>query len=180
LLRFVVQAAPDVLAASSTTLFNAPEAVRVRISSHSHNVFTPQPIKGDVYLVRRIAHDTPAAEASAILRNQLAPLKANYRARIVLAVTVLPLPGSVDAREEALLRMRDLAWMQVANGREREVQDVEELLAQASDCEGRFVVKGRTKPPRCIMSVFEIMYQPYAREGAQVLNPRDQMCHRLT
>lgn len=176
LLHVVVQAAPDVLVTSRHSLFNCPESVRARISSYSHNVFAPQLIKGDVYLIRRLAHDTPPAEVSAILHNQLAPLKTCHRARVMLAVAVLPPSGSEDAHDEALLRMRDLTWMHLANGRERDVQDVEELLAQASDCDGRFVVKSRTKLPRCTVSAFETMYQPNGMEEAQILGVQGQVC----
>lgn len=94
----------------------------------------------------------------------------------MLAVAVLPPSGSEDAHDEALLRMRDLTWMHLANGRERDVQDVEELLAQASDCDGRFVVKSRTKLPRCTVSAFETMYQPNGMEEAQILGVQGQVC----
>lgn len=164
----MVQAAPDVLVSSRTNLFDAPEAVRSRISSYSHNIYAPQLVKGDVFLVRRIAHDVPAAEASAILRSQLAPLKASPRARAILTVPVLPLASEdVESHHEALLRMRDLTWMQVLQSKEREVQDVEDLLAQASDCEGRFMVQSRTKLPGSIISAFETVYQRTGMNGLE-------------
>jgi hypothetical protein len=78
----------------------------------------------------------------------------------MLAVTVLPPSGSEESYDEAVLRMRDLTWWHLANGKERDVHDVEELLARASDQDGRFVVKSRTKLPRCTISAFETVYQP--------------------
>jgi hypothetical protein len=168
LLRLVVQAAPDVLVASRQSLFNIPESVRARISSYSHNVFAPQLIKGDVYIIRHIAHDTPAAEVSAILHSQLAPLKGSDRARVMLAVAVLSPSGSEGAYDEALLRMRDLTWMHIMNGREREVHDVEELLLRAGDCDGRFVVKNRKRLSGSTISAFETVYQPNGLEKAPV------------
>ena len=163
-----MQAAPDVLVASRQSLFNIPESVRARISSYSHNVFAPQLIKGNVYIIRHIAHDTPAAEISAILHSQLAPLKVGDHARIMLAVAVLPPSGSAGLYDEALLRMRDLTWMHLMNGREREVHDVEELLVRASDCDGRFVVKNQKKLFGCTVSAFETVYQPNGVEKAPV------------
>ena len=78
-----------------------------------------------------------------------------------MTVTVLASPGSVDAGDEALLRMRDLTWLQVANGRERELADFIDLLDLASDAEGWFMIKSDTinQSVRSPMMNLEIVYQ---------------------
>ncbi|KAK5011228.1 hypothetical protein LTR28_004735 [Elasticomyces elasticus] len=165
-LRFVVQGQHEILSASTSQLYQQSESVRTRITTQGHNVFTPQHVKGpDVYLLRMITYESPAAEACTILHNHLDVLRANPNARLVLVVSILPTPGSIDANEEALLRVRDLTWMQVSNGRERELSDFMELFAMAGDREGRLVLKNQTRPPGSAMSILEVVYQSRCGDG---------------
>ncbi|KAL8740131.1 MAG: hypothetical protein Q9190_007137 [Brigantiaea leucoxantha] len=160
-LRFVVQDLPDTIADTRTYLSPQPESVRSRITTQGHNFFTPEKYKGaDVYLLRMILHDWPAAEATNILKNLLDALKANPKTRLLIMDTVLPVPGSIGATEEALLRVRDLTMIQAFNSKERELGEFTDLFDKASDGEGKLVLKNTIKPPGSVMSVMEVAYQP--------------------
>ena len=135
--------------------------MRSRITTQGHNFFTPEKYKGaDVYLLRMILHDWPAAEATNILKNLLDALKANPKTRLLIMDTVLPVPGSIGATEEALLRVRDLTMIQAFNSKERELGEFTDLFDKASDGEGKLVLKNTIKPPGSVMSVMEVAYQP--------------------
>ncbi|KAI4166339.1 MAG: hypothetical protein LQ342_000229 [Letrouitia transgressa] len=160
-LKFVVQDLPDTVADTHTYLSPQPESVRSRITTQGHNFFTPETYQGaDVYLLRMILHDWPAAEATTILRNLLDALKVNPKARLIIMDTVLPVPGSIGATEEALLRVRDLAMIQAFNSKERELGEFIDLFNKANDEEGGLVLRNTIKPPGSVMSVMEVAYQP--------------------
>jgi len=165
-LRFVVMDLPDTISNAPNLLSAHPESISSRISTRSYDFFTPQLFKGaDVYLLRMILHDWPHTDALLILKNHLEALKANPNARMVIMDTVLPLPGSISTVEEALLRVRDLTMIQSFNSKERELGEFTELFSQACDQEGSLVLRNIVKPPGSSMSVMEVGYQPYRREG---------------
>ena len=161
-LRFIVQDLPDTISNSAAILSAQPDTIRMRITAQSYDIFNPQPVKdADVYLLRMILHDWPAAEAQAILKNHLEPLKANSRTRLVIMDTVLPPPGSTGVVEEALLRVRDLTMIQAFNSKERELQDFVDLFTRVEDGDGCLVLRKMVKPPGSVMSVLEVVYQTY-------------------
>lgn len=165
----MVEDLPDTISNGSALLSSYPETIRSRISTKSHDFFTPQPVKGaDVYVFRMILHDWPACDALKILRNHLEALKANPRARLVIMDTVLPLPGSISVVEEALLWVRDLTMIQTFNSKERELGEFTELFAQAADKEGVLVLKKIVKPPGSVLSVMEVAYQAHQLEETAV------------
>ena len=112
-----------------------------------------------------ILHDWPPAEAIQILTNHLGALKANPAARLIIMDTVLPPPGSISTVEEALLRVRDLAMIQAFNSKERELGEFIEIFAQAADEQGCLVLQNMVKPAGSVMSVMEVVYEPYGRDG---------------
>ena len=74
--------------------------------------------------------------------------------------TVLPIPGSISAAEEALLRVRDLTMIQTFNSKERELGEFEELFEQAKDQGGCLALVNLRKPAGSVMSVMEVVYKP--------------------
>lgn len=113
-----------------------------------------------------ILHDWPFSSALAILRNLVPALKPGgrpppSRPRLLVMDTVLPPPGSTSVVEEALLRVRDLTMMQAFNSRERELEEFEHLFGQATDDEGRLVLKNLVKPPGSMLSIMEVAYEAY-------------------
>ncbi|MCJ1366857.1 hypothetical protein MMC16_005987 [Acarospora aff. strigata] len=165
-LQFIVQDLADTLSSSKTNLASLPPAVASRITFQGHDFFSPQPIKdADVYLLRMIIHDWPAAEASLILKHLVAAIKPG--ARIVIMDTVLPTPGSVPTTQEAMLRVRDLTMMQAFNSHERELDDWTKLLATT---EPKLGLKGVVQPFGSVMSVMEVVpiIEQAGREDAKV------------
>jgi 6-hydroxytryprostatin B O-methyltransferase len=159
-----VEDLPDIVANASALLSAQPESISSRISTQAYDFFTQQPCKSaDVYLLRMIIHDWPSHMATTILKNQLDALKANPRARLIIMDTVLPTPGSTSSVEEALLRVRDLTMIQAFNSKEREVGEFIDLFSQASDQDGCLILKKIIKPPGSVMSLMEVIYQPFCR-----------------
>ena len=111
-----------------------------------------------------ILHDWPFTDALTILKNHLEALKANSHARLIIMDIVLPLPGSISTVEEALLRVRDLTMIQALNSKERELGEFERPFSHASDRDGCLKLMNIIKPPRSVMSVMEVLYQPYGRD----------------
>lgn len=85
-------------------------------------------------LLEFIVQDLP--KALAILRQSIGPMKMGLASalkcgdsrrpshvHLVIMDTILPLPGEVDARREAVLRVRDPTTPQAFNSRERELED---------------------------------------------------------
>ncbi len=51
--------------------------------------------------------------------------------------------------------------MQAFNSRERELEEFEHLFGQATDDEGRLVLKNLVKPPGSMLSIMEVAYEAY-------------------
>ncbi|KAL2061151.1 hypothetical protein VTL71DRAFT_7424 [Oculimacula yallundae] len=159
-LRFVVEDLPETVENSNHILAPLPESIRARITTCGHNFFTPQPVTtAQVYLLRMILHDWPAAEAVTILSNHLEVLKANPSARLLIMDTVLPVSGSVSKNEEALLRVRDLAMVQAFNSKERELEEFQDLFLKTRDAEGGLVLKNTFRPVESVMTIMEVAYE---------------------
>lgn len=159
-LRFVVEDLPETVENSKNFLAPLPESLQSRITTCGHNFFTPQPLKSaQIYLLRMILHDWPAAEAVTILKNHLDVLKSNPSARLLIMDTVLPVPGSISRNEEALLRVRDLAMVQAFNSKERELSEFEDLFAQTKDQDGGLAMKRTFKPTGSVMTIIEVAYE---------------------
>lgn len=148
-----------------TSLPSYPDLIHSRIRTQVHDLFTSQPLKGaDVYILRMMLHDWSSTNIVAVLKAHLEALKSNPRSRLLIMDIVLLPPGSVSIVEEALLRARDLALMQVSNGKERELDEFAELVSQAYDQDGSLKVRSITKPPGSVMTIMDVHYQRYSRE----------------
>lgn len=168
-LTFIVEDLPDTISNASKLLATQPDPVSSRISTLSHDFFTPQPVIGaSIYLLRMILHDWPRAHALKILFNHLAALKVNANSRMVIMDTVLPPPGTTSPVEEALLRVRDLTMIQSFNSKERELSEFEELFAETKGGQGSLVLLSWKQPSGSVLSVLEVAYQRYStREVAE-------------
>jgi len=99
-----------------------------------------------------IFHDWPKEEAIKILRNNVLALKPG--SRLLIMDSVLPLPGSIPASQERLLRVRDLTMLQAFNSQERDLEAWEELLAAADE---RLKLVNVVQPFGSAMSVIEVV-----------------------
>ena len=75
-------------------------------------------------------------------------------ARLIVMATVLPEPGTVSLREEAIERSKDLFMMQAMNGLERDLDQWTKLLQQV---DRRLTLKTVTKPEGSNLSILEVV-----------------------
>jgi hypothetical protein len=112
---------PHVVAHAGAMLERADVADRVRIESGSF--FEGVPPGADAYVMRRILHDWPDAEAVAILRRCREAMLPD--ARLLLLESVVGGPN-----EDAQSKFLDLLMLVSAGGRERTEGEWSELLSQ--------------------------------------------------
>lgn len=79
------------------------------------------------------------------MRAHLPVLRDNRAATLVVAMRLLPDPGSVDISVEAAARTRDLVLLQLANERDLEVSELVELIQGVGDRSGRLMVVNRVR-----------------------------------
>ncbi|KAM5343387.1 hypothetical protein ACJ41O_011924 [Fusarium nematophilum] len=153
-LDFIVQDLASVVPGGEQYVASLADAsLAERIKFQPHNFFEPQPITGaDVYLLRMILHDWPFEDSVQILKNLVPALKGG--SRILIMDTVLPVPGSIPAAKERLLRVRDLTMMQVFNSLERGIEDWKAIFAKA---DSRLEVKSVSHPPGSNLSLIELV-----------------------
>jgi hypothetical protein len=122
LLAAILDAAPHV----SGVLFDRPEvAARAPLPAVAGDFFVDVPAGFDAYLLSRVIHDWPDAEAVAILRTCRRAMAGS--ARLLLVEAELP---ERAADHPAAIRM-DLHMLTLLGGRERTRAEYAGLLAQA-------------------------------------------------
>ena len=84
-------------------------------------------------------------QLTAELRAHLPILRENRAATLVVAMRLLPDPGSVDAAVEAVARMRDIVLLQLANERDFEVSELIDLIQTVGDRSGKLMVVNRAR-----------------------------------
>lgn len=85
------------------------------------------------------------ARVAAELHVHLPILRDNRGATLVVAMRLLPDPGSVDAGVETAARTRDLVLLQLANERDLEVRELVDLVQGVGDASGRLAVVSRAR-----------------------------------
>ncbi|KAL2856736.1 S-adenosyl-L-methionine-dependent methyltransferase [Aspergillus pseudodeflectus] len=141
-LRFVVQDIEDLSTKLEENISTLAE--RPKITFQVHDFFKPNPeTSADVYFLRHIIHDWSDSYASKILRNIASVMKPS--ARIVIMDIVVP--------EKGVLPFLDLQMMVVVNGKERNRQEWDELLALADP---RLRILSVKQPQYSVASIIEI------------------------
>ncbi|KAK5205493.1 hypothetical protein LTR41_008947 [Exophiala xenobiotica] len=158
-LRFIVQDLPDVVERAKKTLLSHPlePSVASRLTFEAHNFFHPQPHSSrgaDVFFARLIFSNYDDEEAVTILNNLVSAMGRN--SRLIIMSAVLPEPGTVSLREEALERATDLGKLQLLNGKERDLRDWKMLFEQVPT---KLMLKAMTKPVGSTLSILEIMLE---------------------
>jgi hypothetical protein len=131
-LEVVVQDLPQV-----TPVFekNLPEELKSRVSFMAHDMFQPQPVQADVYLLKLILHDWPDEEAIKLLRALIPSFKPGARVIFIEYVGAeedsdgTSLPRIVRGMGSAT----DLRIMALFNNRERPVSAWKEIFRMADD-----------------------------------------------
>lgn len=81
---------------------NIPENLRERVKFMAHDLFTPQKIPADVYIMRWVLHNWADKYAVMILRALIPTLKSGVK--ILLNEMCMPEPGTVSLSREKDLR----------------------------------------------------------------------------
>lgn len=166
-LNFIVQDLGKVYAKTNAAEL-IPEEMKNKIEFMTHDFFEPQPVKGaDVYLIRWCLHNWSDKYAIKILRALVPGLKKG--ARVVVNDGVVPEPKppgaswrssadltkaeqegtgadlepaeevDADIAEDRAMRNLDLIMLEGLNARERDLDEWENLFAEADE---RFVFRG--------------------------------------
>jgi len=75
-------------------MFKSPQHLQDRMRFMTHDLFTPQPIRADAYILRMICHDWPDDKSVEILR-QLVPAMGEGARIILMEAVNQPLGGSL-------------------------------------------------------------------------------------
>lgn len=148
-LHFIIQDQPEAIALAKAEL--EPE-LSTRFTFEAHDFFTPNPIeagKADVFFMRFILHDWPAAEAIKILQN-ITTSMVPEKTRIIICDTVVPEPGEGSFLDERFARNLDMQMMTMINSGERNIAEWEELFSAVG-----LRILHRSKPIGSAMSLIE-------------------------
>ncbi|KAF1921293.1 O-methyltransferase-domain-containing protein, partial [Ampelomyces quisqualis] len=134
-----------------------PAELRDRVSFKTHNLFDPQPVTADIYMLKWILHDWPDEESIKILRALVPALKPGAR------VVSIDYVGKQDPSEEELPRSiqgfgtaTDLRMMALFNAKERPVNAWKEIFKQADE---RYDVVRVDADPLTFVCVLEAVWR---------------------
>ena len=83
-----------------------PAELAGRVSYVEHDIFQPQPVEADIYVVKLILHDYPEAEASRILRNLVPALRPGSRVLLIEYIGKVD-EGATGDRQPAAEAMKE-------------------------------------------------------------------------
>ncbi|KAK9781104.1 hypothetical protein SCAR479_04925 [Seiridium cardinale] len=127
-----------------------------------------------VYILRvpspspSLAWDRIVSQTVAELRIHLEVLRNNPSARLILTALVLPGAATASYGQDVQARLRDLSLMQLSNGRQREREEVVELVAGVRDGSGGLVPTNEYRSPSSPLVAFEIRY--HAQQGSMYIS----------
>jgi hypothetical protein len=154
-LKIVVQDLPQVAPVFEREF---PADLKSRVSFLTHNLFDPQPVSADIYILKWILHDWPDVESVAILKALVPALKPGAR------VVFIDYVGKNDPNEDAALphSMRafgtatDMRMMALFNAKERPVSAWKDIFRQADE---RYEVSSVKADPLTFMCVLEATWR---------------------
>lgn len=153
-LKIVVQDLPEVAPVFEKEF---PSDLKSHVSFRTHNMFDPQPVEADIYMLKWVLHDWPDAESVKILQALRPALKPG--ARIIFIDYV----GKQEPSDEELPRSiqgfgtaTDLRMMALFNAKERPVEAWKDIFKQADE---RFDVVRVEADPLSFMCVLEAVWR---------------------
>ncbi|KAI0203441.1 S-adenosyl-L-methionine-dependent methyltransferase [Astrocystis sublimbata] len=119
-----------------------PKELNGRVRFMCHDLFKQQPVKADVYFLRRILHNHTDKACVRILRALIPALRPGSRI-LVNEIVLEEKSEEVSLWEETVLRSTDQSTGAVANGRER---SIDEWLALVAEADPRFQLQKILQP----------------------------------
>lgn len=135
-----------------------PFGLASRVTFSSHDLFQPQPVSADVYILKLILHDWPAAECIKIIQSLIPALKVGSR---ILFVDYIGKPGGEEAANlprtfRSFGTATDLRMMALFNTKERPVDDYIGFFREASK---GFEVKRVEASAETFIAVIEVEWK---------------------
>jgi hypothetical protein len=156
-LRIVAQLADDASDAAKDAI---PATVRVERRGHGGVQKVTDAV---IYLVRlHLVSRALSARIQAELLAHLGVLSANSSATLILAPRLLPEPGSVDAKVEAMARLSDLSRQQLMNSHDLELDELTNMVNAVYDIRGGLVVVNRLTSTDGRPVAVGVKYQNYS------------------
>lgn len=124
------------------------------ITFEPHDFFAPQPEPADVFILRHVCHDWPAAGAARILQNLVPGMKPSSRILLVELVTENPMLMHYDHARMA--SVMDLNMAQFHNATERTSADWGDVLKLTGE---KLEILSITRPVGSWDSIIEIGFQ---------------------
>ena len=153
-LKIVVQDLPEVAPVFEKEF---PSELRSRVSFLTHNLFHPQPVQADIYMLKWILHDWPDVESVKILQALRPALRPGAR------VLFIDYVGKQEPSNEELPRSiqgfgtaTDLRMMALFNAKERPVEAWKDIFKQADE---RYDVVRVEADPLSFMCVLEAVWR---------------------
>ncbi len=118
-----------------------------------------------IYILRLecLSHSL-AATIQTELRAHLTVLSGNPSATLILALRLLPEPGTVDSHVEAMARLGDLSRLQLTNNGDLELDEVIELVNCIYDATGGLLVVNKLRSTNGLTVAVGVKYQAFSDE----------------
>lgn len=134
-----------------------PTDLANRVSFSEHDLFKPQPVAADIYILKLILHDWPTNECIAIIRSLIPALKIGSR---VLFIDYIGKPGGEEAAKlprtfKSFGTATDLRMMALFNTKERPVDDYIGFFKEASK---GFEIKRVEASAETFIAVVEVVW----------------------
>ncbi|KAI1175605.1 S-adenosyl-L-methionine-dependent methyltransferase [Nemania sp. FL0916] len=149
-LSVVVQDRGEIVADAGA---GVPTQLKERISFMPHDIFSPQPIRADVYLLRWILHNWSDKYCMLILGALIPALKQG--ARILVAETCMPEPGEAPLWREKQHRVFDMTMAAGFNAKERSKKEWEALFSKVDP---RLVLESVVEPSNSALALMTIVF----------------------
>ncbi|KAL1797677.1 hypothetical protein ACET3X_004283 [Alternaria dauci] len=153
-LKIVVQDLPEVAPVFEKEF---PPELKSRVSFRTHNLFDPQPVQADIYVLKWILHGWPDVESVKILQALRPALRPGDRVLFIDYVGKQePSDKELPRRIQGFGTATDLRMMAIFNAKERPVEAWKEIFKQADE---RYEVVRVEADPLSFMCVLEAVWQ---------------------
>ena len=138
---------------------NIPSDLQSRVTFSEHDLFKPQPIEADIYILKLILHDWPEEECIKILRALIPSLKPGAR---VLFIDYVGKPSNTEGSEQLPRSFKqmgtatDLRMMALFNAKERPIEDWKGIFGKADE---RYEIVNVNSSPEIFISVMEVVWK---------------------
>ncbi|KAI1198527.1 sterigmatocystin 8-O-methyltransferase [Nemania serpens] len=146
-LKFLIQET-DISGAES----EVPDDLKGRIEFRSYDLFEPQSVQADVYLLRLVFQIRNDKDTLKILKAQIPALRPG--AKVFILEIVMPEPSAIPLWRDREMRAIDMAIGANFNGRNRYLNEWKALLAAA---DARYHLQRVITPERSLLSTLEIV-----------------------